>query len=103
MTNPLHEFTPILSGEPPSEEELFPVVMVYLTIKLDHSRGWSNAVRVQTPDGANVLRSWGRSGGSLSHGLAKTIDDLTTAYQMGARIGPFDDLPLGTLQGDPTS
>lgn len=70
--------------------QLFPTVMIYMTVRVDHSRGWSNAIRVQTPDGSHCLRSWGRSGGSLTHGLQKILDDLQEGYRIAARIAPFD-------------
>lgn len=72
------------------EAETYPVVMIYMTVKVDHARGWTNSVRVQTPDGTHCLRSWGRSGGSLVHGMQKIIDDLQTGYRIAARIAPFD-------------
>lgn len=71
------------------EPERFPVVMIYMTIKVDHNRGWTDSVRVQTPDGKTTIRSWGRSGGSLIAGLYKAVDDLTEAWRLAAHVEPF--------------
>lgn len=64
------------------EPEMFPRIQIYLTGTLDVGRGWAVAVAVQTADGKNVLQRWSRAGGSLSHGEAKMIADLTTAYEI---------------------
>lgn len=64
------------------EPELFPRIQIYITGTLDVGRGWAVAVAVQTADGKNVLQRWSRAGGSLSHGEAKMIADLTTAYEI---------------------
>lgn len=72
------------------EPELFPVVMVYLTIKLDQGRGWTVAAAVQDQTGKNTIRRWGRSGGSIAHGATKCADDLAEAYQLATdALGPF--------------
>lgn len=64
------------------EPELFPVVMIYITGKLDVGRGWSVTCSVQTADGKNVMNRWGRQGGSIEHGRQKMLADLDTAYGM---------------------
>lgn len=79
-------------GDPDHEQlELLPVAMVYCTLKLDQSRGWTSTFRIQSPDGKNVLATWGRAGGSLAHGVQKCLDDLNVAWQMATGVGPFDE------------
>lgn len=66
--------------DPVNPDELFPEMMIYMTVRLHADGRWSDNIKVQTPDGRCNVANYGRSGGFMLYGEGKCVDDLRTAF-----------------------
>lgn len=62
------------------QPELFPEILVYMTVRICSDGRWTDSVRVSTPDNRTTLAKYGRGGGILLSGEGKCIADLQTAF-----------------------
>lgn len=78
--------------DPYSEPETYPVLMVYCTIRLSSRGGWTQSVRIMTPDGAGAIDNRGTSGGNVAAGKPKMIKRLEDALDVAFEC--LDPFPL---------